>query len=109
MPSPDTWPTTLPFGLMSTRVGQLCAVYARQILEVSIIDYGMGYPISENGLPDVAGIFLVGELGRMDADHNQLICVFRFEALELRNNVHAVDTAIGPEVEQNNLSAQVPD
>ena len=43
----------------------------------------------------------------MHSDHNQLVRVLFFEVLEFRQNVHAVDTAVRPEIEQHHFSPQI--
>ncbi len=42
----------------------------------------------------------------MNADDHELVGVFRFEPLEIRQHVHAVDAPVGPEIEQHHLAAQ---
>ena len=74
-----------------------------------VVDNGMFNLVAKNGLPDVLGIPLVLELGRVHADDDQLTGVFPLQELEVRQDVHTVDAAVGPEVEQHDLSAQVAD
>src|SRR5215510_7314749 len=40
----------------------------------------------------------------MYANHNQLIRILGLELLEIRNHMHAVDAAVGPEIEENDFS-----
>ena len=63
--------------------------------------------VTQDGLAYVVGLFLGGELGGVDADDDQLCGVFPFELLQLRDDVHAVDAAVSPEVEQHDLAAQL--
>jgi hypothetical protein len=48
-----------------------------------------------------------GELGTVDADRDQHIAVALFELPQLRKYVETVDSAVGPEIEQDELAAQV--
>ena len=63
--------------------------------------------IAENGFADTFGIFLILELRRMDADDDQFVGVFLFEIGQLRQGVHAVNAAERPEIEEDDLAAQV--
>ena len=47
------------------------------------------------------------ELGRMYADHNKFIFILYFELREGGENVVAIDTAIGPEVEDDDLAVEI--
>jgi hypothetical protein len=62
--------------------------------------------VAADDLPDVLGRLLVGELGGMHAYDDQLIGKARFELLQVRQDVNAVDAAVRPEVEQHDLAAQ---
>ena len=46
------------------------------------------------------------ELGRMDADHDDFVGIGLFDFLEHRQDVHAVDAAISPEVQDHELAAR---
>ena len=49
----------------------------------------------------------VGELGAVYADKRYRIArVFMFEVSKVGQNMHAVDAAIGPKIEDHNLAAQ---
>jgi hypothetical protein len=47
------------------------------------------------------------ELGGMNADDDQFTGEFTFQLPQLREDVEAVDSAVGPEVEDDQLAAQV--
>ena len=49
-------------------------------------------------------VFLVFELRGVDADHHELIRILRLELFQIRNDVDAVDAAVGPEVQQYDFS-----
>ncbi len=48
-------------------------------------------------------------LGAMDADDEELIVEVGFEIPQLRDDVQAVDSAVGPEIENDELASQVGD
>jgi len=50
---------------------------------------------------------LSGELGGVNANYNQAIRVTNFEFPQLREDVKAVNSAESPEVQQDQLAAQV--
>ena len=78
----------------------------RSIGEASPVPAGNGgrrVPATEqlvpaNGFFHVVGLFLVGELGRVDTDHGQFVGVFLFQFPQLRKYMGAVDSTVGPEV-----------
>ena len=45
----------------------------------------------------------------MDSQDHQLVGVFLLELFQHRQDVHAVDAAVGPEVQQHDLAAEVTD
>ena len=55
----------------------------------------------------VVGALLVGELRRVHADHDELVGKALLERLQIAQHVHAVDAAVGPEVEDHDLAAQL--
>ena len=64
-----------------------------------------GVPV--DGGDDRVVLGLVDELGRVDADRHQDVGVVCLERAQLVEDVQAVDAAEGPEVEQDDLAAQV--
>ncbi len=76
-------------------------------VESCIVDDRMLDSVSEDDLADVLGRRLVLELGRVHADHHQLLGVLGLEALEVGDHVDAVDAAVGPEVEHDDLAPQL--
>ena len=56
---------------------------------------------------DVVGAPLVVELGRVDADDDQHVGEPGLQALQIGQHVLAVDAAVGPEIEQHDLAAQL--
>ncbi len=75
-----------PFGVVEDRVVNLIAVH---------------------GLADVGWIFLAVELRRVDADDDQLIGILLFQPDQVGYLVDAVNSTQGPEVEDDDLAAQV--
>ena len=74
--------------------------------QLRIIHHGMSDAVPKNRLTNVLGLPFRGKLRRVHADHHQRIGVFLFELLQLRQDVHAVDAAVGPEVEHHELAAE---
>ena len=62
--------------------------------------------VSQDGVPNVCGIFFVVEFRRMHANHDQLVPVLFFEVFQVGKDMHAVDAAVSPEVQQHHLSLQ---
>ena len=63
--------------------------------------------ISHDRLKNAGRVLFVLEFGGMDADDHDLVGILLFQLLQIRNDVHAVDAAIGPEIEQHDFAAQV--
>ena len=76
---------------------------------VRVIHDGMLDLVSQDRFADVGCFFFVVELGRMHANHDQFIRILLFEVREVRQNVHAVDAAERPEVDQHDLTSQILD
>src|SRR5205085_7414212 len=74
--------------------------------EVRVVDYGVLYLVAEDDAANVFGLLLVGELRRVDADDDELPGVLLFEPAQVVDDVHAVDAAVSPEVEEHDLAAQ---
>ena len=64
-------------------------------------------PVAKNDLADVVGIAFIVEFGRVNADHHEFLGKLRFEPLEIGDDVNAVDAAVRPEVEDDDLAAQL--
>src|SRR5580704_15878729 len=63
--------------------------------------------IAKHSREDVPRILLALKLCRMYSDDDQFIWVLPFEPLQIRNNVHAIDAAVCPEVEKYDLATQL--
>src|SRR6266850_2069306 len=74
--------------------------------KVGVVDNRMLNLVAENDAADILEVFFVFELGRVDADDDQLVRILFLELLQIGNDVNAVDAAVGPEVEQHNLASQ---
>ena len=74
---------------------------------VRVVDDRMADSVAENRLADVARVLLPREFRRMDADHDQFVGVSLFELFEFRQDVHAIDAAEGPKVDEHELAPQV--
>jgi len=76
-------------------------------IEVTIIDHGMLDPVAQHGIPQVRGVSLGGELRRVDTDDDHPVAVLLLDFPQLRKQVHAIDSAEGPEVDDRQPPAQV--
>jgi hypothetical protein len=79
----------------------------RPNLKITVIDDRVANVITQDRLTDRLRLLLIGELGGMHADHDQLLGVLLLQFLQVGNDVHAVDAAEGPEVQKNQLAAQI--
>ncbi len=62
--------------------------------------------VAENDAADILEVFFVFELGRVDADDDQLVRILFLELLQIGNDVDAVDAAVSPEIQQHHLASQ---
>ena len=74
---------------------------------VGVVHHRMLDLVTHDRLADALGIVLGIELAGMHADDNHVVGIRLFQLLELRQNVHAVDAAVGPEIENDEFAAQV--
>ena len=64
----------------------------------------------KHGLADVVGVLLFVEFPRMYADDDdRIVLVFLLQEFQVRHDVHAVDAAVGPEIEDNHLPFEILD
>ena len=75
---------------------------------IGVVDHRVLDVVAEDRLGDVFGIPLGLELGAVDADHHQVVRIGPFELLELRQDVHAINAAVGPEIQEDELAAEGP-
>ena len=75
-------------------------------LEVLVVHHRMGDLVPLDDVPKVLSLTLVGELGRVHPNDHQLLGKLGLEPFQVRNDMNAVDTAIRPEVEENDLALQ---
>ena len=74
------------------------------MLVVGVVDDRMLDLVAQDRLADALGVLLVLELGRVDADDDQLVGVLLLELGQVGQDVDAVDAAERPEVEQDDLA-----
>ena len=67
----------------------------------------MLYLIAHDGPADVVGGLFGVELGRMDSDDDHLGGVLLFQFPQLRKHVHAVNSTVGPEIQDDYLALEV--
>ncbi|MCG3159745.1 MAG: hypothetical protein JMDDDDMK_00762 [Acidobacteria bacterium] len=75
--------------------------------KIPVVDDRMLDLVAQDRLPNLLRALFVEELRRMHADDHKLIRIFRFELLQVGDDVHAVDAAVSPEIEQHDFSAQI--
>ena len=75
--------------------------------ELPIVQNRMRRTESERRLTNALGDALGDVLAAVDADDGDVIGVFLFELPQLRKYVDAVDSAVGPEIEEEQLAAEV--
>jgi hypothetical protein len=71
-----------------------------------VVHDGVFDVVAQNRLADVLGLLLREELGGVDADDHQRVGVLALQSLQVGQDVHAVDAAVSPEIEQHDLAAQ---
>ena len=75
---------------------------------VAVDEDGVLDAVARDGLPDVRRVLLGVELGGVDAEDDQrLLRETLLDAPQHGDDVHAVDAAVGPEVEDDDLTAQL--
>lgn len=84
----------------------LHAVAAPDLVTGVVRDRMLDLVAHEDAL-EVLGVLLVRELGRVNADHDEFFGEALLERLQIPKNVHAVDAAVGPEVEDHDLATQL--
>src|SRR5258708_40007479 len=62
--------------------------------------------VTMNRILHAVSILLVGELGRMNTNDDHFVRIAFLDAAEGRDNVDAVDAALGPEIEDDDTAAQ---
>ncbi len=75
--------------------------------EVRVVEHRVVHLVPLDGRGDGGRVGLVLELGRVDPDGHQDVGVLLLERAQLVQDVQAVHAAEGPEVEQDDLAAQV--
>ena len=78
-------------------------------LQVGVVGDRMLDLVANEDPLQVVGALLVRELRRVHADDDELVGEALLERLEIAQHVHAVDAAVGPEVENHDLAAQLLD
>ena len=75
--------------------------------EIRVVDHRMIDVVANENPADVVGLAFVRELRRVHADDDELVAVFLFEPAQIRQDVHAVDAPVRPEIKQDDLAAKV--
>ena len=74
---------------------------------VGVVDDRMADFVAEHRFLDALGVFLAVELGRVDADDDELVRILLFQPDQVGNDVYAVNSAERPEIEDDDFAAQV--
>ncbi len=73
---------------------------------VGVVHHRMRDAVTEHRLADVVVELLAVELRGVDPDDDDLVRVGLLELRQLRQEVHAVDAAVGPEIQHDELAAE---
>ena len=76
--------------------------------EIGVIDHGVGDLVAAYGPVQVLVLLFVGKLGRVHSNHDQRLGKLFFQRLQLREDVMAVNSAVGPEINEDDLPSQLP-
>src|SRR6266496_1851705 len=60
--------------------------------------------VAENDAADVLSVFFVFKFGGVNADNYQFIRILFLELLQIRNDVHTVDAAVSPKIQQHDFA-----
>ena len=96
----------IAFRIDHPQAGPTAAVVSVPDLVVGVVDHRMLDFVAQDGLADVLGVVLGVELGGVDADDHHVVRIRVLELFQLRQDVHAVDAAVGPEIEDDEFAAQ---
>ena len=77
------------------------------VLEVGVVENRVLNPQAQDRLAQVLGLALGRELGRVDRDNLQGVGVASFKLPQLRKYMQAVDSSVGPEMQDQQTSAEV--
>ena len=80
---------------------------ALPVLEIGVVEDGVLDPQAQHGLAQVAGLALGRELGRMDGDDLDGGRMAALDLPQLREHVHAVDSSVGPEVQDQQPPGEI--
>ena len=111
--SPSAWPspaidaTTYPSGSTTVSVGQALAAYWSHVMQLGVVEHRVGDAVPLDRGRQRVRVALVLELRRVHADDDEHVAVLLLQRPQLVEHVQAVDAAEGPEVEQDDLAAEV--
>ena len=72
-----------------------------------IVGHGMTDVVAVDGLAHMFAHLFVWELGGMKTDHDEAIGVFFFQVAQVRQDMHAVNATVGPEIQDHDPAPQV--
>ena len=98
---------TKPSGSIRNTVGQLRTPNNSQTRRSASLMTGCSISYRRTASSMFLASRSVSNLARVDADHDQLLRIRPLQFLQLRQDVHAVDAAVGPEVQQHESALQI--
>lgn len=75
--------------------------------KLAVVDHWVAHAESTRGMTDLLRVPLRDELPRVDAHHQQVVADRLFHLPQLRQHVLAVDSAVGPELEDRDASLEI--
>ena len=72
-------------------------------LKLIVVNYRMFQLVATDGFMKIAGVFLIWKFCRMNAYDYEFISIILFQFPQLRKYMGAVDSTIGPEIQDNDL------
>jgi hypothetical protein len=97
----------IAFRIDHAQAGPTAATVTIPDFVIGVVHHRMFDFITHDGLANAFGIVLSIELARMHADDDDVIGIRLFQLFEFRQHVHAVDAAVGPEIEDDEFAAKV--
>ena len=75
--------------------------------EVGVVYDGVLDFVAQDGASNTVGSLLRVEFGRMDSDYREFTSVLFLQFPQLRKHMHAVNSTVSPEIEDEHLAAEI--
>ena len=72
-------------------------------LKLTVVNYRMFQLVTTDGVMQIAGVFLIREFCRVNSNDYEFVSIFLFQLPQLRKYMGAVDSTIGPEIQDDYL------